>query len=585
MRGDQAAGGGSVRNAESGGTSAQPSSPQGSPLPAPLTVLTFDVSLRYTSVAGAALAQLAWRPDDIVGRLPSEILGSPDGLVLEEHMRAALGGEIRFFEHPGLRDPGLVWLSTVAPLIGQDGKVIGGSVVSQEIGAARQETETRRQLEQVAARVARLAEFEAWQRERLEFLVEINDVLGACKDRPELMRRLTAAAVPRLGDWCSIYVFMDRHDQIPAVEVAHVDPAMTAYARELQERFPYDPDAPRGVPAVIRTGEAQLLSEITPEVVQDLEVEPEAAAIVEQLQLRSSVVVPLVKRRQVIGAMQFVISGTERHYENDDLSLALAVAGRVASALDNLRLLEEQREIARILQEGLLPSSLPSINGVEVAVRYWASGAGEVGGDFFDVFELSEGDHAVVIGDVCGKGPKAASITSLARYTIRAAAWHGDEPSEVLRHLNSVLVRTLPETTCTAAYGVLSAEEDGRVFHFASAGHPLPYAVHADGAGEAVGAGGLLLGMVDDLEVSPSRVPLSVGDTLILYTDGADDLPPPANLSTEALYALFLAASVGATTAEDTATRIASALAQHQSFSERQDDTALVVIRIGASPT
>jgi len=99
------------------------------------------------------------------------------------------------------------------------------------------------------------------------------------------------------------------------------------------------------------------------------------------------------------------------------------LARRAGQAVDNARLYTEQRHIARTLQASLLPPELPSIGGVEVAAVYKAAGEGtEVGGDFYDVFETSRDEWAVVMGDVCGKGPEAAAVTGLARYTIRAAA-------------------------------------------------------------------------------------------------------------------------------------------------------------------
>ena len=162
--------------------------------------------------------------------------------------------------------------------------------------------------------------------------------------------------------------------------------------------------------------------------------------------------VPLVKRDRVVGALQLCGTVDSPPYTQDDLLLAQLLANRVAATLENRRLDEEQRSIARTLQASLLPARVPSIDGLDVAVRYWAAGeANIVGGDFYDVFAL--GDRwAFVIGDACGKGPQAASLTALARHTIRAAAWNGAEPGRVLRHLNHAIEQSDADTFCTVLY-------------------------------------------------------------------------------------------------------------------------------------
>ena len=228
----------------------------------------------------------------------------------------------------------------------------------------------------------RAAAGERHQRELLEFLAHINVVLNESADRREIMQRVTREAVPRLGDWCAIYVVTEGAGR-PDVEVAHVDPTLLALARNLHEHSHYDPDAPTGIPYVIRTGKPVVYSHITDEILSRLDAGEEAVSTVRRLGLRSSIAVPLVKRGRVLGAMLFAISSGERRYEEDDLSLALALAGRVASSLENRRLADEQRLIAQTLQRSLLPDQPPEIDGVDVAVRYWAAGEStEVGGDF-----------------------------------------------------------------------------------------------------------------------------------------------------------------------------------------------------------
>jgi serine phosphatase RsbU (regulator of sigma subunit) len=374
-------------------------------------------------------------------------------------------------------------------------------------------------------------------------------------------------------------VFLDPADRTPALEVGHTDPAVVAFAREFVERFPDDPDAPWQVPHVVRTGVPEFHPDITNDLLATLS--PAAAAAARELDLRSSIAVPLVKGRRVIGAMQFVLSGPERHYSLDDLTLAQALAGRVASTLDNRRLAEAHRAVAQTLQRSLLPGALPDIPGAEVAVRYWATGeATEIGGDFYDVFAIDDATYAVVVGDVCGKGPAAAAVTALARHTIRASAWRGDDHLAVLRHLNTALLRSEAGTLCTVAYATMAPTATGLRLVVAPAGHPLPVVVRADGEAVAVGDHGLLLGGFDDLLATTAVCDLAPGDAVVLYTDGASDVRPPDTLSPEDMRALVAQAVVGARGAEDAAARVFDALGELKSFDERDDDIALVVVRV-----
>jgi hypothetical protein len=114
--------------------------------------------------------------------------------------------------------------------------------------------EQEQERERLSAAAVEAAQRELLQLERLEFLSAINDSLQASSNLADLMTNVTRTAVPRLGDWCSIHVLPFAGGAVPDVEIAHVDPAMVEYARHLQTRFPYDPDAPTGVAHVVRTG-------------------------------------------------------------------------------------------------------------------------------------------------------------------------------------------------------------------------------------------------------------------------------------------------------------------------------------------
>jgi len=165
---------------------------------------------------------------------------------------------------------------------------------------------------------------------------------------------------------------------------------------------------------------------------------------------------------------------------------ATRLADRAALALDNARLHEQQKHIASVLQHSLLPRSLPEIAGFETSSRFLAAGeAYEVGGDFYDVFRSGSGSWTAVIGDVCGKGPEAASLTALARYTVRTASSPDSTPSGVLRTLHdSISSEHADLRFCTAALARIQAPSNGRGsarLTVALGGHPLPMILRKSG--------------------------------------------------------------------------------------------------------
>lgn len=186
------------------------------------------------------------------------------------------------------------------------------------------------------------------------------------------------------------------------------------------------------------------------------------------------------------------------------------------------RLLRREREISCTLQRALLPPDLPNIPGVELAARYVPAGEGlEVGGDLYDIFSIPEGRWALVVGDVIGKGPKAAALTSLARYTIRAAAALERSPQKVLRMLNEEILRQRDyERLCTLIYGAMQPTEEGWTLEMATGGHLPPLLLRAGGEVKPFGPAGMILGATREPKISSWEIGLRPGDAVILYTDG-----------------------------------------------------------------
>jgi phosphoserine phosphatase RsbU/P len=187
---------------------------------------------------------------------------------------------------------------------------------------------------------------------------------------------------------------------------------------------------------------------------------------------------------------------------------------------------ERQRlqHLVTTLQRSLLPPVLPAVPGLEAAAHYRIASVDEVGGDFYDLFPLP-GRWGLFLGDVCGKGAPAAALTSLIRYTLRAAAVYDPDPAAVLHTLNTALHEEYQQdgqSFCTAIFGLLTPEADGFTLTFASGGHPDPLLMYADGAAayQMAAPRGMLLGVLDDATYTAVSIRLRPGDSLLLYTDG-----------------------------------------------------------------
>ena len=181
------------------------------------------------------------------------------------------------------------------------------------------------------------------------------------------------------------------------------------------------------------------------------------------------------------------------------------------------------RALARTLQASFLPPAILPLPGLDVAGAYRPAGDGsEVGGDFYDVFETGNGASAVVLGDVCGKGPPAAALTALARYTVRAEALRARRPSTVLAALHGALVRYHPEHCCTAVLLFLEPADNGFRLTVASGGHHLPLRL-SGGCLETLGENGAMLGILDQPVLSDTTVGMKPGDIVVLFTDGVTE--------------------------------------------------------------
>jgi serine phosphatase RsbU (regulator of sigma subunit) len=232
--------------------------------------------------------------------------------------------------------------------------------------------------------------------------------------------------------------------------------------------------------------------------------------------IQSLLGVPLVVSGTVIGVVH-VGSLVTRRFSDEDAQLLQLVADHAALAIQ-ARLADEQRAAAATLQRSLLPGRLPDIDGLEVASRYLPGHLGDVGGDWFDLFDLPSGSIGAVIGDVVGHGLQAASVMGRFRSALRAYALESDDPADVLSRLDRMVDHFEPGQMATAFYAVISP--DRREMKVSSAGHPAPVVALPDGPAFQVAIEpDPPLGLIE----RPRRqavVDLPGGATLYFFTDG-----------------------------------------------------------------
>ena len=239
---------------------------------------------------------------------------------------------------------------------------------------------------------------------------------------------------------------------------------------------------------------------------------------------------------------------------------------------------ETQRATATTLQQAFLPPSLPEITGISHAAVYSPGAEGlEVGGDFYDLF--ATGEHwTAMIGDVCGSGARAASMTALVRHTARAVAARG--PAAAIREVNDALrAETEPGLFATICLGSLEPTDAGIEITIVVAGHPSPLLVRSSGAVERIEQTAPLIGELEEIDVREASARLAPGETLFLYTDGLTEARRPGGtpLGEDRLRAT-LAETRGAAPRQ----LISAALnrAREHSPDFPQDDVAILAIRL-----
>jgi serine phosphatase RsbU (regulator of sigma subunit) len=353
--------------------------------------------------------------------------------------------------------------------------------------------------------------------QQLALLAEASTVLADSMDLAETFDRIATLCVPQIAD--AVVFWLAREDG-PQVVVARHSKAVGQVALE-RLIDDYAPQLGLGaVDAAMRSGVLQVVRRVTAADVDALVVDETHRLLLQQLELAAGVAVPVVMRRKVLGVVAFAVrQGVELSEET--IAFAKELAARLPHAVQNSMLFESATTIAAALQAGLAPSPPPSLESFNIATRYEAAGDGvEIGGDFYDFVDVGANEFVVIVGDVCGRGPSAASLNAQVRFGARALARTGIGPVELATHLNeNVVADATDQRFCTAVFAHLSIAESIAA-EIVTAGHPSPMILRRDGTVYEIATTGPLLGVFPGATYESTSVIVGQGDTLIMLTDG-----------------------------------------------------------------
>ncbi|MBS3909976.1 MAG: SpoIIE family protein phosphatase [Actinobacteria bacterium] len=391
-------------------------------------------------------------------------------------------------------------------------------------------------------------------------LNNINAAINSTLDFDEIMERVVVESAKAVGAETAAVVLRE-DDGWVARYVFGLEPEMVG-ARLTDE------ECPHAMLAVSRRAPVAIDDAYNDERVN--------RRVMENLNIRSVLVSPLLVRDEAIGALFFNYHSGVVHFSEAQVDFANKLSASVLLALENSRLYEAERKIADTLQTAIL--TVPrEIAGVDFGYMYRsATEIARIGGDFYDIFELGESLIGFVVGDVSGKGLAAATTTSVVKSTIRAFAYRDPDPRHVLTQTNHAIERQMKEGQfVTAVYGIINTST-GEVA-MASAGHPDPFLCTMRGCFKEVARRNPPLGVFTDVEYSEFTAKLCLGDTLVLYTDGLVEARHGSEFFGDERAGIVLDTVYAAPTGD----MVEALLAAASEFSKHKltDDIAVVAIR------
>ena len=350
-----------------------------------------------------------------------------------------------------------------------------------------------------------------------DILARASRILGESLDLGMTLQNLARLIVPHFGDWCQIDLRVP-DGRIRTVAIAHRAPEKHALAQQFVGRIHLNPNAPGGVPYVIRTGRSDLIADARARALERVADESELR-VYEQLGIGSAAYIPLNAQGKTVGAIA-VFHVDTRPYQPEDLPLLEEIGRRAGLAVQHATAFEREHRVAESFQDASLPPMLPEVPGLTFdAIYIPGSTEAQVGGDWYDAVRLLDGRVVISIGDVTGHGLHAAVTMGNMRQIIRGIAQVHADPALMLDAADRALRLEHPEQLVSAFVGVL--DPIARTFSYASAGHPPPMLRYPDGEVHLLTDHGLLLGLRHKTHNSRGKtITIPDGSHLVFYTDG-----------------------------------------------------------------
>lgn len=353
--------------------------------------------------------------------------------------------------------------------------------------------------------------------EELALLMRAGALAASTHDPNQLLEHSVRLLVPSVADLVTVLLPDADHDQLQPAIALHRD-ASRSSASVAGEPAVIPTD--RGMTAPFLTGRAVLLQTLSDPVVRSTFLDPWSARFTVETGADSVIAAPLGIAERNRGVLIVGRGAGRSPFGPSDMAVIEELARRLAAGLANAETFAREHTVSETLQRALLPQVPPTFAGVDLAVEYLPATAGaEVGGDWFDVFALSDTSVALLIGDVMGHGIAAAAIMGQVRTVMHTYAIETSQPAAVLERTNAVMAKMLPDATATAFCAMLDTETGELVY--ATAGHPPPLLSGSSGGPRFLtDASGPLLGASEQAIYSSGRVQLGGGSAVLLYTDG-----------------------------------------------------------------
>ncbi|MBV8489672.1 MAG: SpoIIE family protein phosphatase [Candidatus Eremiobacteraeota bacterium] len=357
--------------------------------------------------------------------------------------------------------------------------------------------------------------------------MQAGEIFHRSLDIDQTLYNVARLCVESFADLCLFDLIDERSERLYVTAAAHHDPALESMVKKAESLLYNAEFRLHPVLQVANTGEIFFIERLDEEGIRRHAASREHAQYMLDLGYRSKIVVPVGAGDQIFGALTFVLTGGGKHFDRSDVDLAAELGRRAGIAVANAKQFQREQYVAATLQRAFLNETLPTLPNFRVTAVYHAAITdAELGGDWYDAYEVEGGKFVLTIGDVAGKGVEAARTMVQLRQAIRIASIVSQDPGAVLALVNKALLleRTEKMATCFVAF----IDPQTMQATYASAGHVPPFVRHRDGRIVPLEDPEPPLGYSPNVRFTAHALELEAGSFLVTYTDGVTEISKDA---------------------------------------------------------